>query len=202
MGIICPWPGDRVAKGGEEKTMFGFGSKRKEETERLRREFAADVAEMAAKSEERLSGHLAALEEMLQDARRQERRRQMALETLLENQNDLLEILRRLEEPDLDALMGFAENFALARAAWPETPESAVLSGRLDRLLDRFGLKLSDDRGAVFDPDRHEACLARCEPDQPDNVVLEVVRPGFMRNGRVLRPATVVVNRLDAAREE
>ncbi len=174
--------------------MFGFGSKRKEEMERLREELAA-LAKTAAEGEERLSGRLAALEEALQDARRQERRRQAALETLLENQNDMLAILRRQEEPDLDALMSFAENFALVRASWPETSESAVLSGKLERLLDRFGLELLEDRGAEFDADRHEACQAQCEPDRPDNVVLEVVRPGFARNGSVLRPATVVVNR-------
>ena len=180
--------------------MFGFGSKRKEEAERLKEQFGA-VAKAAEESEGRIAIRLAALEEALQDARRQERRRQMALETLLENQNGMLEILRRLEGPDLDALMSFAENFALVRAAGLETPESAVLSVKLERLLERFGLALLEDRGAAFDADRHEACQARCEPDRPDNVVLEVVRPGFMRDGRVLRPATVVVNRLNPGGE-
>ena len=46
--------------------------------------------------------------------------------------------------------------------------------------------------GSVFDPALHEAVDTR---DGEDNTILEVVRKGYNLNGKVLRPAQVVVGR-------
>ena len=68
--------------------------------------------------------------------------------------------------------------------------------------MDCYGLSLVTDVGGVFDPDRHEACAARRSAARPEDTVLEVVRPGFLSKGKVLRYATVVVNRYDAEPED
>jgi molecular chaperone GrpE len=67
---------------------------------------------------------------------------------------------------------------------------------QLGRLLQRHGIEAVDDLGAPFDPHRHEAVSVRRDPDQPDQVVLEVARRGYARGGTVFRPASVVVNDL------
>jgi molecular chaperone GrpE len=47
--------------------------------------------------------------------------------------------------------------------------------------------------GEPFDPDRHEAVAVAPATDRPDGTVVEVIRPGYARDGRVLRPALVAV---------
>ena len=53
--------------------------------------------------------------------------------------------------------------------------------------------------GRMFNPGFHEAMMQRCEPDKPDNIVLEEFQPGYTLNGQILRPARVVVNKLPPA---
>ncbi|MDR1621256.1 MAG: nucleotide exchange factor GrpE [Synergistaceae bacterium] len=150
------------------------------------------LAERFSGMEERLSG----MEEGEQQAQRQERRRQAALESVLENQNQILEKLQ--PSPPLEALAALAENLALACLARPADREFSILRGKLADLLTCFGLSLILDEGSLFDPERHEACAALCDRAYPEGSVLEVVRPGFLLEGKVLRYATVVVNRYDA----
>lgn len=199
--------------------MFCFFAKKEAiRTEKLRQDIAADVerqfleltrsgaamADVITKDVERrllestrsLEERLALLEELLQQSQRQERRRQMALESLLESQTQTLEALARLElSPPLEALMALSETLALAYLTQPKTPESAIQYKKLEALLACYGLTLLDEVRVAFDPARHEACQARCDPCHPEDVVLEVVRPGFLLRDKVLRFATVVVNR-------
>jgi molecular chaperone GrpE len=47
--------------------------------------------------------------------------------------------------------------------------------------------------GEPFDPDLHEAVAAVPTTDHPDGTIVEVIRSGYARDGRVLRPALVAV---------
>jgi molecular chaperone GrpE (heat shock protein) len=155
----------------------------------------ASLGDLLKSSMERLSD----MNEWEQQAQRQERRRHMALETLLENQNKILEKLQ--PSPPLEALMALAENLALAYLARPADKEFSVLYNKLTDLLACFNLSLVVDEGSRFDPTRHEACAAFCNRARPEDSVLEIVRPGFLLKGKALRCATVVVNRYDAEPE-
>ncbi len=62
-------------------------------------------------------------------------------------------------------------------------------------VLARLGFPRRDDRGAMFDPARHEAVASRPDPAAADGSVLEVVRPGYGEGDHQLRPAQVVVAR-------
>ncbi|MDR3230004.1 MAG: nucleotide exchange factor GrpE [Synergistaceae bacterium] len=184
--------------------MFDFFARKKElRTEGLRRDIVSDVEKIWAETISALEERFSALEEQTQQIQRQERRRRMALESLLEGQNNALEALARLEmSPPLDALMALAENLALSFLAEPESPMLQVLYGRLTDLLSCFGLSLVTDVNSAFDPEKHEACSVRCDFSRPENSVLEVVRPGFFLGTRLLRCATVIVNRCDAGLED
>jgi molecular chaperone GrpE len=65
----------------------------------------------------------------------------------------------------------------------------------LSRALEKLGVTEIDPQGEPFDPSRHEAMMtqesATAEPDS----VLRVVQPGYELNGRLLRPARVIVAR-------
>jgi molecular chaperone GrpE len=147
-----------------------------------------------------LNERLAVLDERIQQSARQERRNQAALESLFENQQAELSMLRgiRNESKALNALMAFAEGFVLWRRSQPDSPEFQVLWAKLAELFDIFGLEVSAEDGVPFDPSVHEACAARFDPDVPEGYVLETVRPGFSSGGEILRYASVVVNRSPA----
>jgi molecular chaperone GrpE len=59
--------------------------------------------------------------------------------------------------------------------------------------LARQGVERVGEAGEAFDPERHEAVAVRPAADVPDGTVVEVIRPGYTRGGRVLRPALVAV---------
>lgn len=69
-----------------------------------------------------------------------------------------------------------------------------LVSEKLVRILQDFGLQRIDDEGAVFDPNRHEAVQQLpADEDLEEPVVAQVLRPGYELGGRVLRPAMVAV---------
>lgn len=65
---------------------------------------------------------------------------------------------------------------------------------QLSRLLQRHGIEAVVDLGRPFDPHRQEAVYVRHDPQQPDQIVLEVTRRGYRRGDEVFRAAQVVVN--------
>ena len=49
--------------------------------------------------------------------------------------------------------------------------------------------------GEPFDPERHQAMTMVPDPDRPPNTVIEVFQKGYLLNGRLVRPAMVVVSK-------
>ena len=95
--------------------------------------------------------------------------------------------------PVIDSL-----DLALAHAtADPATIVGGVEAVREQALgvLARLGFPRRDDRGARFDPTRHEAVATRPDPGTEADTVAEVVRPGYGEGDHQLRPAQVVVAR-------
>ena len=61
------------------------------------------------------------------------------------------------------------------------------------RVLEKHGAERILTEGQAFDPKLHEAVAVISRPNTPESTIVEEVRPGFMRNGKLLRPASVVV---------
>ena len=59
------------------------------------------------------------------------------------------------------------------------------------------GLSVIDPAGQVFDPDQHQAISQADEPGAKPGTVLQVFQKGYLLNGRLLRPALVVVAKHD-----
>jgi molecular chaperone GrpE len=59
--------------------------------------------------------------------------------------------------------------------------------------LDRFGVQSLDPVGEPFDPEFHEAMTMQPSADAEPGSVLAVIQKGYTLNGRLLRPARVVV---------
>lgn len=59
--------------------------------------------------------------------------------------------------------------------------------------MERFGLVEVDPEGEPFDPNLHEAMTTQPSNDVEPGTVLAVFQKGYTLNGRLLRPARVVV---------
>lgn len=83
-------------------------------------------------------------------------------------------------------------------------PGPALLEGakatlrQLHSAFEKAGIKLLDPAAKPFDPAWHEAMVAQESRDHPPNTVLTVIQKGYSLNGRLLRPARVIVSKVPA----
>ena len=63
----------------------------------------------------------------------------------------------------------------------------------LTTTMERFGIEVIDPAGEPFDPEFHEAISVQPSETVEPGSVLTVVQKGYSLNGRLLRPALVVV---------
>ena len=98
-------------------------------------------------------------------------------------------------------LIGVVDSLEAGLSAAGTSSGSPLLEGthatlkQLQRAFEKAGIKLIDPRGQPFDPAWHEAMVAQPSADQPANTVLSVIQKGYSLNGRLLRPARVVVSK-------
>lgn len=65
----------------------------------------------------------------------------------------------------------------------------------LAKAFENAGLVEIDPAGQPFNPEFHEAMAMQPSAEQPPNTVAQVVQKGYQLNGRLLRPARVIVTR-------
>ena len=91
---------------------------------------------------------------------------------------------------------GFACN---AIQAADKADAETLLAGKeatlklLSTTLERFAIEELDPEGEPFDPEFHEAITMQPSDDAEPGSVLTVIQKGYSLNGRLLRPAMVVV---------
>jgi molecular chaperone GrpE len=61
--------------------------------------------------------------------------------------------------------------------------------------LDKFGVKAVDPQDQPFNPDLHQAMSMQEVPDVAPNTVIVVMQKGYELNGRLIRPAMVMVSK-------
>ncbi len=97
--------------------------------------------------------------------------------------------------PVLDTLA-----LAIAAARQPKADLKSLVGGvemvlaQLKSALANHGLKEISPAGQSFDPHQHEAISHQPSDETKEEHVLAVVRTGYALNGRLLRPAAVVVS--------
>jgi molecular chaperone GrpE len=118
------------------------------------------------------------------------------------------EALNYEKERIVKSLLPAIDNFehTLAHAESAENVEAVVKGVKIiyDQMLDI--LKAHDAEpinalGEKFDPALHQAMLQKADEEKEDGTVLEEFQRGYKLNGRVIRPAKVVVNKLEAETE-
>ncbi|WP_045595835.1 nucleotide exchange factor GrpE [Vibrio vulnificus] len=124
-----------------------------------------------------------------------------------------VENMRRRTEQEIDkarkyALNRFAEELLpvidnLERAIQAADAESEAVKPLLEGVelthktfvdvVSKFGLKEINPEGQPFNPEWHQAMSIQESPDHESNIVMFVMQKGYELNGRVIRPAMVMV---------
>ena len=99
--------------------------------------------------------------------------------------------------PVMDSLELAVQNAGRADTKSLREGQEATLQ-LLSKALEKLGVTVIDPLGEPFDPARHEAMMAQDSATAEPNSVLQVVQPGYELNGRLLRPARVIVARAPA----
>lgn len=110
----------------------------------------------------------------------------------------------------LEDLLPVLDNLSLgmAAASQPNADVKTIVEGigmvqtQLKTALDQQGLKEINPAGETFDAHQHDALSQQASDDVAEGDVLNVIRVGYSLNGRLLRPASVVVSSGVAKEEE
>lgn len=65
----------------------------------------------------------------------------------------------------------------------------------LNQALEKCSIEEVEPMGQRFDPERHEAMATQPSAEYEPNTVVHVVQKGYVMEGRLLRPAMVIVSR-------
>jgi len=96
-------------------------------------------------------------------------------------------------------LLGVKDSLEMGLAAADTADAESLLAGSeatlklLTTALERFGVEEVDPEGEPFNPELHEAMTVQPSEDVEPGSVLTVIQKGYLLNGRLLRPARVIV---------
>lgn len=112
------------------------------------------------------------------------------------------------KEKFVKAMLGAIDNFehALASSDKAESLESFVKGIQMvhDEILNTLksqGVERIASVGQQFDPSHHEALMQRKEDGKANGEILDEYLKGYKLNDRVIRPARVVVNKVEVPQE-
>ncbi len=98
-------------------------------------------------------------------------------------------------------LLEVRDSLELGIAAGATADPARLLEGMeatlrlLNKAFEKSGIVVLEPQGEPFNPEYHEAMVTQPTADQEAGTVLAVVQKGYSLNGRLLRPARVVIAR-------
>jgi molecular chaperone GrpE len=133
-----------------------------------------------------------------------------------------MENLKKRSRKDIEnahkfALEGFAKEMLTVidslelgvQAASDDAPEvlklkegSELTLKQFQTALTKFNIVAIDPVGEAFNPEQHQAMTMQESADVDPNTVITVFQKGYLLNGRVIRPAMVVVSKAPVELEE
>jgi molecular chaperone GrpE len=96
-------------------------------------------------------------------------------------------------------LLAVRDTLEMGLAAAESASVESLIEGKeatlklLTSVLSQFGIEEVDPAGEPFDPELHEAISVQPSDDVEPGSVVTVVQKGYTLNGRLLRPAMVIV---------
>ncbi|MDA1194258.1 MAG: nucleotide exchange factor GrpE [Planctomycetota bacterium] len=100
--------------------------------------------------------------------------------------------------PVIDALAGARDGVGEGEASAPIRKGLDLVEQQFAAILQRYGVSPIEAHGMPFDPARHQAIMMIEREDVAPQSVCDVLRVGYELNGRVVRPAEVLVAKAPA----
>ena len=145
------------------------------------------LADAEAKAQQHWNSYLRAVAETDNVRKRAQRDVEAASRYAVERfAGDLLEVRDSLE-------LGLQAGSSADPARLLEGMEATLRL--LNRAFEKAGITVLDPAGQPFNPEFHEAIATQPAAGQPPGSVLTVIQKGYVLNGRLLRPARVLVAR-------
>ena len=164
-------------------------------TDELPEQASAQGAEPQGEEISRLRAELATAQDLvLRVAAEQENIRKRAA-------RDIENAHRYALEKFAQELLPVRDSLELAVSSAGRADTASLVAGQeatlklLAKAFERFSIVGLEPNGEPFDPQRHEAMAMRDSDTAEPQSVLEVVQRGYELNGRLLRPARVIVAR-------
>jgi len=140
------------------------------------------------KAEQNLEMALRAKAELENATRRHEQDLERAHKYALDS--FVRELLQVWDSLELGIQAGQAEGAAIDKLL-----EGSELTLKLlSDVMNKFGVEQVDPEGEPFNPEEHQAMSMQPRDDVPPNTVVAVVQKGYKLNGRLVRPAMVMVS--------
>ena len=98
-------------------------------------------------------------------------------------------------------LLSVADSLEMALETGSQAPAESLLEGgratlkQLQSAMEKYGITVISPEGERFNPELHEAMSVQESTTAEPDSVLAVVQRGYQLNGRLLRPARVIVAR-------
>lgn len=171
-------------------------------------------AEQAAEEEQKLSPEQQRITELEQALEKAENTIKEQKDSVLRARADM-ENARKRAEAEVDKARKFAlERFAgelltvvdnLERALQVADASNDAVKPLVEGVelthksfistIEKFGIQVIDPQGESFNPDLHQAMSMQESAEVEPNSVIAVMQKGYQLNGRLLRPAMVMVSR-------
>jgi molecular chaperone GrpE len=101
---------------------------------------------------------------------------------------ELLSVIDSLEL-GLQAVIGDSEEIQKIREGYELTLK------QFESVFSKFNIEKIDPTGEIFNPEHHQAMTMQPSAETKPNTVLNVFQKGYSLNGRLIRPAMVVVSK-------
>jgi len=103
-------------------------------------------------------------------------------------------------------LLSVLDNFQKAQEAAKTPSDFDTLKNGVDlivaeiiKFLKKNGVQKIETSSVIFDPAQHEAINFSSDAAKPDGVITQEIKTGYTMFGKVIRPAVVIVNKVQRA---
>ncbi len=116
-------------------------------------------------------------------------------------QREKQELAKFALQPLIEELLPSLDHLEMAIVASKTSGESKnliegveMVSMQIKKVLENFGVEEIKAEGQDFDPNLEDCMAHEPNDDVPENKVVKVIRCGYLYNGRLIRPASVIVS--------
>lgn len=109
-------------------------------------------------------------------------------------QNEKESLVKFSNQMLISDLLPILDNFGRALEHTEIKEGLLLVKKQMEDVFKKFGVQEVETEGKKFDPHFHEA-VQKVDSDKPENEIVEVMQKGYILNGRLIRPAMVIISK-------